>query len=130
MPIDSIVFENGIFYCREYDNLTAEDARLWSEKAEEFARAYAPMPIVALVDARDVKFEAMEARQILAQASGIEGLELAAVVTNSPITQQSARIIKALAVKKHTYLFPTMEEAKAFIEKNLPHIYAQAKAGK
>ena len=53
MSIDSIVFENGIFYCREFGNLTAEDAQLWAEKAAEFAKEYAPKPIVALVDARE-----------------------------------------------------------------------------
>jgi hypothetical protein len=127
MPIDSIVFENGIFYCREFGNLTADDAQLWAEKAAEFAQAYAPKPVVALIDGRDVKFVSMEARQIFAQASGIEGLELAAVVTNDPLTKQSSRIINVLAVKKHTYLFSTMETAREFIEQCIPHLYAQVK---
>jgi hypothetical protein len=120
MSIDSIVFENGIFYCREFGNLTAEDAQLWADKAAEFAKEYAPKPIVAL-------YESMEARHILAQASGIEGLELAAVVTSNPLTRQSSQIIRALAVKKHTYIFSTIEEAKAFLEENIPYIHAKAK---
>jgi hypothetical protein len=127
MSIDSIVFENGIFYCREFGNLTAEDAQLWADKAAEFAKEYAPKPIVALIDAREVKYESMEARHILAQASGIEGLELAAVVTSNPLTRQSSQIIRALAVKKHTYIFSTIEEAKAFLEENIPYIHAKAK---
>lgn len=127
MPIDNIVFENGIFYCREFGNLSVEDAKLWADKAFEFAQSAVPQPIVALIDAREVKFVAMDARQIFAKASGIEGLALAVVVTNDPITTQSSRIINVMAVKKTTHLFKTMEEARSFLDRVLPHIYAEAK---
>jgi hypothetical protein len=127
MPIDSIVFENGVYRCREFGNLSAEDAQLWATKAAEFAKAAAPKPIVALIDALDVQFVAMEARHILAKASGIEGLALAAVVTRDAITEQSSRIINVMAVRRHTYLFKTMEEAVAFLEVQMPYIYAEMK---
>jgi hypothetical protein len=127
MPLDSIIFENGIFYCREYGNITVGDAQEWADKAAEFALAYAPKPIVVLVDALEVKFISMEARQIFAQASGIKGLELAVVVSDDPVNRQSSRIIEVLAVKKNTHLFATMEEAKAFIEEAIPYLYAQTK---
>lgn len=127
MPIDSIVFENGIFYCREFGNLTKEDALLWAEKAFEFARLSAPQPIVALIDALDVQFVSMDARYVFAKASGIDGLALAAVVTKDPITEQSSRIISVMAVRKHTYLFKSIEDARAFLDEAIPHIHAELK---
>jgi hypothetical protein len=127
MPIDSIIFENGIYYCRQYGNLSAEDAQLWADKAAEFAQAAAPKPIVALIDALNVQFVSMDARYILAKASGIEGLALAAVVTQDALTEQSSKIINVMAVEKHTYLFKTPEEARTFLEGQLPYLYARAK---
>jgi hypothetical protein len=127
MPIDSIVFENGIYYCREFGNLSKEDAQLWAEKAFEYARLSAPQPIVALIDALDVQFVSMDARHIFAKASGIDGLALAAVVTKDPITEQSSRIINVMAVRKHTYLFKSIEDAKAFLDEAMPHILTELK---
>ncbi len=119
MPIVDIQFENGIFFAREMDYITGDDAHHWARTLGHYAAA-SPMPIVALVDAREVTAISNDARRVFAKASETSNIRAAVVVVNqiNRLATQQSRITALLsAVRKthDTYFFESLVEAEEFI---------------
>lgn len=115
MPVDQFSCKDGIFYARESGLMDASDARLWAEQARQYAEA-SPVPIVALVDAMALRGMTAEARQILAEASAIPNLYCGIVATDNFHAMQNARLTSMMALRRHTHLFESMDEARRFAE--------------
>lgn len=115
MPIIDMTFKDGIFFAREVGRIERDDARLWAEHASRYA-AMNPVPLVALVDARDVTNVTPEARKIFARATLIPNFAVSAVVTKDIINTQTSRIIALMAPKRHTEIFGDYHEALAYAE--------------
>ena len=115
MPIVDMQFEEGIFFARELGRIEKEDAEAWADAARHYAEL-SPSPIVALVDALEVTHVTAMARQVFALASGIPGLKVASVATSDASVTQTAQIIGLMARNHHTYVFPTLEQARIFAE--------------
>lgn len=119
MPIIDLQFENGIFFAREVDYITGDDAHNWARALGHYAAAYA-IPIVALVDAREVTAISNDARRVFAMASETANVRAAVVVVNqgNRLATQQSRITALLsAVRKthDTYFFESLAEAEEFI---------------
>lgn len=123
MPIEDFRFEDGIYYTREFGNLTVEDARLWTEFARRYAQA-SEMPIVAVVNALDVEQISKEAQRVFARASHIPNLDSAAVATRDAAAQSER--IGQQAVQKHTYVFRNLAEAVAYARQRLAELREEA----
>lgn len=115
MPIRDVHFKNGIFFCREVGRIDDDDARLWTTYAEKFA-ALSDLPIVALVDATQTTRITAAARKIFAEASAIPNLQHGIVAATDFRVAQSARLTAMLARDKHTEVFDSMTEARAYAE--------------
>jgi hypothetical protein len=113
MPISNIRFENGIFYCKETGRVEESDARLWAEKACEFA-SQSQRPIVALVDATEAKYITAAARKIFARSTTIPGLHVGVVATGNFLVQQNAHLITLMSPDRHTHVFASLAEAEQF----------------
>lgn len=113
MPIVDMKFEDGIFSAREYGRIEKADAKAWVEKLSHHCLT-SLVPVVALVDALEVKYISTEARQIFVRASKIPNFKCSAVAAEQLITVQTARVIARMSQKDHTYIFATLKEARAF----------------
>lgn len=123
MPIVDYTYENGIFYAREMGQITEDDAKEWAAQAEKYAQNG---PIVALVDASEVIFITLEARRVFGKASAIENLVCGAIATGEFMTRQMAKSIGMMADNRHTFVFDTLEEARAFAEKQVQALHGPA----
>jgi hypothetical protein len=125
MAISEIRFVDGVFYCKESGTLTEDDAQLWATKAREFTRRH-DAPVIALIDARDLKQVTRPARRILAEATAISDLKLAAVVTQNFTARKAADTIDNSASDPHTITFQKMAEARRFVENKARQLQANA----
>jgi hypothetical protein len=116
MPITDMHFKDGIFYAREYGRIEKDDARGWADAVARHA-SESKAPIVALVDAMEVDYISLEARQVFVRASTIPNLKCAAVAARNLVTAGSARVIAIMAEDNHTHIFPSLEAASAFARK-------------
>ena len=93
MPITDVQFDNGIFFAREVDYITGDDAHNWARVLGHYA-ANSPMPIVAMVDAREVTAISNDARRVFAMASETSNVRAAVVVVNqiNRLATQQSRI--------------------------------------
>jgi hypothetical protein len=113
MPITQTRFQDGIFFCREEGEISAEDAQYWAEQASFYAHQ-SSYPIVALIDATEATYVTAAARRIFARASAIPNLHDAAVATHRARVMHNARLTVMLAVDKHTRIFDDIEKATQF----------------
>ena len=116
MPIRDMRFEDGIFYAKQTGLIDEADARRWVEALRKYA-ADSPMPIVALVDAREVEFVSHNASHIFVQGSSTANVKAAAVVTRTTTTTVKARTIGLMSEKGHTHettVFTSLVEAEKF----------------
>ncbi|HLV37343.1 MAG TPA: hypothetical protein VKY59_19645 [Spirillospora sp.] len=123
MPVVDLRFEDGIFFAREADYISGDDARVWARHLADYA-ASSPTPIVALVDAREVTAISNEARRVFALASETPNVRVAAVAVNSSnrLATQQARITALLSAvrKSHdTHFFDSLEEAQQFAREQI-----------
>lgn len=116
MPLADVQFDEGIYYCREVGNITIADAECWTQHARRFTQM-SDQPIIALIDAREVRRIDPQARQILADATLIDGLELAVVATQSYNARSASERIDEIAPDPHTVIFQEMTEARAFAQR-------------
>lgn len=119
MPITDIQFDNGVFFAREVDYITEDDAHNWARALGHYA-AVSPKPIVALVDAREVTAISNDARRVFAMASEISNVRVAVVIVNpgNRLATQQSRITALLSTvrKTHdTYFFESVTDAEEFI---------------
>jgi hypothetical protein len=112
MPIINYTFENRIFFAQETGDISPEDARTWAEKLKESADQ-SPAPIVAFVDALEVKQVSLPALDIFSKASFTRGV-LAVVVATNIKTELTARNIGLLGKRKQTMVFGSLAEAREY----------------
>lgn len=117
MPIDAISFDDGIFFTKESGVITNEDARYWREHLDK-ASAESDMPFVALVDALEVTDITPQAGRLFAEAARTENLFISAIATSEAMSFKS-NLIGIIGKRGHTYVFPTLDEARAFAEEQL-----------
>jgi hypothetical protein len=113
MPVVDISFSDGIFYSREYGVLDKDDARLWSDAAARYA-AESDVPIVALIDAKEVERITPSARQIFARVSMTPNLEISVVAASDPNANRASRITGMVAINPTTFVFQDYEEARKY----------------
>ncbi len=117
MPIDSITFEDGIFFTKESGVITNDDALYWRDELRKIATE-ADEPFVALVDALDVTDITPQAGRIFAEAARTENLFISAIATSESMSFKS-NLIGIIGKRGHTYVFATLDEARAFAEEQL-----------
>lgn len=113
MPIIDIHFENSILFAKEIGEISEEDALEWAHQVQHYAE-HSPTPIVALIDAIDVKFISHKARKIFIKAANTRNFKASAVATHDQSTIQTARVLGIMAPDKHTYIFDNLEQAHQF----------------
>ncbi|HUN05115.1 MAG TPA: hypothetical protein PLQ56_00880 [Aggregatilineales bacterium] len=114
MPIQDYHFQDRIFFAREVDVITPEDAREWATRLKE-AAAQSPVPIVALVDALGVSRVSVGAHDIFSKASYTRNVKRVVVATNV-VVSGSASNISLLGKRNQTEVFRTLEEARQHAE--------------
>ncbi len=110
MPIIDYQFQDRLFFAKEIGDISAEDAQTWADKLKESA-ALAGAPIVALVDALDVKNISIRAIDIFAKASFTRHVIAVVVATNLMVSATSTNI-GLLGKRNQTVVFRTLEEAR------------------
>jgi hypothetical protein len=109
MPIIDYRFQDRLFFAKEIGDISAEDAQTWADKLNESA-ALAGVPIVALVDALDVKNISVRAIDIFAKASYTHHVIAVVVATNAKVRATSTNI-GLLGKRNQTVVFHTLEQA-------------------
>ncbi|RMF76129.1 MAG: hypothetical protein D6737_20820 [Chloroflexi bacterium] len=121
MPIDKMRFENGIFFAHESGHITGDEAQTWAAELYRHATA-SETPIVALVDALDVKSVSPQASTIFARATTIDNLICVAVAVVNFVAVQGSRMVSLRGESGRTVIFETFEEAETYarqqVEKN------------
>jgi hypothetical protein len=117
MPITDYHFEQRLFFAVESGHLSGEDAEEWAQRLKVVAEA-SPDPIVALVDARTVRFITRAAEQAFIKASYTPNL-LAVIVATNPITTVQAATIGIMGQRGYTRIFRTIEEARTHADEVL-----------
>ena len=117
MPIVDYDFQDRVFFAREKGDISINEAREWSEKLGECA-AKSPRPIVALVDALAVTGVNMGAQLIFSRASFTANLMAVVVATNITASLTSSNI-GLMGKQRHTHVFPTLEEARQYVDQLL-----------
>lgn len=115
MPITDFSFENRIFFAREHGNISLAEAEIWAAMLKQHADA-SPEPIVALVDAMQVRVVAGAASLIFAQASHHANVLIVAVAANAGISS-IANVIGRIGVQGKTHVFLNLKYARVFAEK-------------
>lgn len=113
MPIVDMSFKDGIFFAREYGRVDKADAKVWAERLSHHCMI-SSVPVVAVIDALDVKYISTEARQIFVKASKIPNFKLSAVAAKALVTAQTARIIAMMSEENHFHVFGSLSEAEYF----------------
>lgn len=116
MPITDLRFSEGIFFAKESEQITGEDALMWMETLRSCAEE-SPVPVVILIDARELTFITTAAQKIFTKAAETPNVKVAAVATGTPIATQLSRIVALLSRVRQTHdtlVFQTMEEAVQF----------------
>jgi hypothetical protein len=117
MPVSDYHFENRIFFAREHGNISVKEAEAWAAMLKQHADA-SPEPIIALVDAMQVRVVAAAASLIFAQASHHPNVLLVAVAANAGISS-IANVIGRIGVQGKTHVFMNLKYARIFSEKAL-----------
>lgn len=110
MPITHYSLQGRVFFAKESGDISDEEARQWADKLKESA-ASAPTPIIALVDAMDVKHISLPAINIFARASFTHNV-LGIVVATNLMGSGTSRNIGLLGKRNHTVVFRTLDEAR------------------
>jgi|FLYN01.1.fsa_nt_gi anti-anti-sigma regulatory factor len=116
MPITDFRFEHGIFFARETGQISGEDALIWLE-ALRICAEESPVPIVVLIDARELTFITTAAQKIFAKAAETPNVKVAAIAASTPLATQLSRIVGLLSRVRQTHdthVFNTLEEAARF----------------
>lgn len=114
MPITDYDFSDRVFFAKESDLITGDEANTWARKLAECALA-SDQPIVALVDALEVRQVSVAAHQIFTKASFTANL-LAVVVATNDVVRLTATTIGMLGKRGKTVVFPTLEKAREYTE--------------
>lgn len=110
MAVQDMQFGEGIFFAHLSDRVSADDARTWARQLSHYAKR-ADAPLVALVDARDVRYIAQEARRIFVRAGTMQYFRAMIMVTDDVVTAQTARMLNILSPHaQHTFVFDTFDE--------------------
>lgn len=128
MPISDMRFENGILFAKERGHITGEDALVWLENLRAYA-AESPVPIVILIDARELTFISTAAQKIFAKAAETPNIKVASVATGTPLATQLSRIVGLLSRVRQTHdthIFHTLEEATHFARQHAQDVAASA----
>jgi hypothetical protein len=121
MPISKLTYKDGVIFCKQTGVVDTDDAIQWTYFVQEISDQN-ELPFVAIVDALDVERVSLQARTLLARASGIRGLSYAAVATTDFTAKQSARLTGALATDRHTEIFASLNEARSAAQSKLTQL--------
>ena len=128
MPITDLRFEHGIYFARERGQISGEDALLWLENLRACA-AESPVPIVILIDARELTFISTTAQKIFTKAAETPNIKVAAIATGTRLSTQLSQIVGLLSRVRQTHdthVFHTLEEATHFARVQARRIAARA----
>lgn len=109
-------FENHVFYARPGESLNKAEAITWVSALRRYAEQTFS-PIVAVIDARDLKFIPASARVVLAEATRMWRVKALVFVTDDSTMLQTVRMIGILGEDKATRAFTTLDEAVHFAYK-------------
>ncbi len=116
MPISDMHFEGGIFSARQHGVVEAAEAEAWVEALRHSA-ASSPMPIVLLVDAREVESITPAAGLAFVRGSATPNVKVAVVVSASSSVTVRAQTISMMSERRsthETHVFQSLEEAWRF----------------
>jgi hypothetical protein len=116
MAIRDIRFEQGIFFAREIGKIEKADAEQWTEALRRCA-ASSPVPVVVLVDAREMTLISPEASRVFNKAAEIPNVRVAVVATSKPLATVMSRTVAMMSrvgQTHETHVFNSYEEAERF----------------
>lgn len=116
MAIRDIQFEQGIFFAREIGKIEKADAEEWAEALRRCASA-SPVPVVILVDAREMTLISSDASKVFNKAAEISNVRVAAIATSKPLATVMSRTVAMMSrvgQSHETHVFNSYEEAERF----------------
>jgi anti-anti-sigma regulatory factor len=116
MPITDLRFERGIFFAKESGQISGEDALLWLETLRACA-AESSVPIVILIDARELTFISTTAQKIFTKAAETPNVKVAAIAAGTRLATQLSHIVGLLSRVRQTHdthVFHSLDEATQF----------------
>lgn len=116
MAIRDISFEDGIFFAREIGKIEKADAEQWAEALRRCAASSA-VPVVILVDAREMTLIAADASKVFSKAAETPNVRVAAVATSKPLATVMSRTVAMMSrvgQTHETHVFTSYEEAERF----------------
>lgn len=113
MPIGNYRFEGRIFSAIEQGILLQEEAEAWEQSLASFAEV-APLPVVALVDAREARNATAGAMVAFVRATRLPNV-LAVVVVVTERNATVAQVVARTGEAGKTHLFYDMDEAERFV---------------
>ena len=116
MAIRDIQFQQGIFFAREIGKIEKADAEEWAEALRHCAES-SPVPVVILVDAREMTLISPEASKVFNKAAETPNVRVAAIATTKPLATVMSRTVAMMSrvgQSHETHVFNSYEEAERF----------------
>lgn len=115
MGLEVVDFENGVLHIREYDRVDVQNAKLFEHVIREYA-SNSLVPIVVLIDARDVAVLTHDATRHFVRVSSMENVLAYVVATRGFIVTQAARILELRNRERNTVIFEDWDKAVAHVQ--------------
>ncbi len=117
MPIHKMNFEGGVFFAKQVGYIDNVDVRMWANALGNHA-GEAGMPVVAVVDMREVDRLCPTVLKVFTSILKIGNLRGVALVTSDMMASRNARVIEKLAQLPSVLVFSTLDDARRYASKH------------
>ena len=117
MPIHKMNFEGGVFFAKQVGYIDNVDVRMWANALGNHA-GEAGMPVVAVVDMREVDRLCPTVLKVFSGILKIGNLRGVALVTSDMMASRNARVIEKLAQLPSVLVFSTLDDARQYASKH------------
>jgi hypothetical protein len=103
-------FESGVLIIKESGRVGATDAQAFEQIIDQYATT-SPVPIVLLIDAREVSVVTPDASRIFVRTASLPNIKLHVVATKGLVVTQAANILALRNPRKNTVVFEDWQYA-------------------
>jgi hypothetical protein len=109
MALEVVSFDAGILTVRESGHVDAKDARAFATAVSRYATS-SEMPIVVLIDAREMQVMMPAANKVFIRSSTIPNVLTNVVVTGNLVATHAAEVLSIRNYRQNTIVFDSWEE--------------------
>lgn len=118
MPIHKMHYEEGVFSAKTVGYLDNVDGRMWSNALKNYAKNDM-LSMVAVIDMVEVNRICPTVIKAVAEGVRISNLNAIAIIMDSSMASQNARMIEKLTELPNVRVFYSYEDARRYVRSRL-----------